>query len=127
LCWKFDGNCTESVNYIWYDGHLCYTNPTNLWAWRYFHFHISSTFFFNNLNFLLYSPFIVWVTPQYFILLKMFFPWCFSSVILSFVYEVYWILWINLYPVTLLKVFISCMCFVVEFIRSLIYTIIWSA
>jgi hypothetical protein len=38
-----------------------------------------------------------------------------------------WFLGVNLYPATLLKVFISCGIYLIEFLPSLMYTIISSA
>ncbi|KRY63804.1 hypothetical protein T11_5607, partial [Trichinella zimbabwensis] len=29
LCWDFDGDCIESVDCLWWDGHFFYTNSAN--------------------------------------------------------------------------------------------------
>ena len=32
--WNFDGDCIESVDCFWQDGHFYYINPDNPWAWK---------------------------------------------------------------------------------------------
>ena len=29
LCWNFDGNCIQSVDCFWKDGHFYYVSPTD--------------------------------------------------------------------------------------------------
>jgi hypothetical protein len=32
--WNIDGDCIESVDCFWQDGHFYYTNPDNPWVWN---------------------------------------------------------------------------------------------
>ena len=102
---------------------------------RSFHFLVSSSIsFFKDLKFLSNRSFtsLVRVTPSYFMLFVTFVKGdvslIFLSTSLSFVYRrATDFLELILYPATLLKVFINCRIPLVEFLGSLMYTIISSA
>ena len=61
LSWDFDGDCVESVDCFWQDGHFNYIDPANPRAWQIFPF--SEVFF----DFLLQIKQICSRLPMYFI------------------------------------------------------------
>ena len=70
LCWNFDGDCIESIDYLWWDGYFTMLILTIHEHGRSLHFLRSSISFFRNLKLSSYRSFtcLVRVTPRYFIL-----------------------------------------------------------
>jgi hypothetical protein len=149
MSWNFDWDFIESVDCFQQDGYIyVYTHTHTHMAFfknililsihehgRSFHLlRSSSTSFFRNLKFLLYISFtcLVRFTPSYLILFVtivkgVFFIISFSAC-LSFEYrKATDLLELILYLATLLKLFIRFRSSLVEFLGSLIYTIISSA
>ena len=98
---------------------------------RSFHFQISFPIsFFKDLKLLLYRSFtcLVRIAPKIFCILCGYCKGCcftdfFLSPFIVCIYKIHWFFELILYPVTLLKVFISCKSSLVGFLESLMYTI----
>jgi hypothetical protein len=116
-------DCLVSVDCFWHSDRFYSMNPSDSGACDIFLYSDIFFNFFKNYKFLSYKCFICFirVTPKYFILFEAIMKDVLSlisfSVCLSFVHRRVTGFWNSiLYPVTFLKVFISCRNFLVEFL-----------
>ena len=112
LCWSYWSKSMEDLSIFWY---ILQFISSNTWS----SCHTDLLF-----------PWLV-LLKIFYVISSYYKWWCFSDFFLSpfiiCILEGYWFFESILYPATLLKVFISCRSYLVEFLRPLIYTIISSA